>query len=579
MGALFGFLGPRDDGLAARMAETLAHRGRRLVVDPHAGCTIGVRVRDDRVYPSLLTTGLVRDGDDVLAIAGHLVGEATEAGLRPLLRRERIAEQVHGAFALARFDGRSLTLARDGVGVRTLYWARHDGRVFFASEPKAILAVPGFPRRLRPAALAQYLTFSFVPGEGTMLEGVHELLPGQALAFDDDTAPRSTRFFRFEDDAPAVDAPSAHADEAWVETFRRTLLQAIEERLPPAGEPVGVFLSGGIDSSVVTAALSAVRPGQVRTFSIHFGAKYPHELDFARAVATQAGTVHEEVLIEPRNFLPRLRQIVWHLDDPIGDPITVPNFELASHVARSLTTVFNGEGGDPVFGGPKNLPMLLSHFYGGLARGPRFREQAYLASYRRGYEELERLLTPELRAQIDPVRDLEAVLTPYLHTEQPPRFLDKLIALNIRVKGAHLILPKVERMTGAAGLTAFSPFFDEPMVRLSPALPPHLKLAAGVEKVVMKRAFAGLVPDVVIQRPKSGMRVPVHHWFQGEMRRYAKHLLEPKRLKRHGLWDPERVKRLLAYDTEEAHGRYGIRLWMLLTFEMWRAIVVDGEAP
>jgi asparagine synthase (glutamine-hydrolysing) len=117
------------------------------------------------------------------------------------------------------------------------------------------------------------------------------------------------------------------------------------------------------------------------------------------------------------------------------------------------------------------------------------------------------------------------------------------------------------------------------MVRLSPALPPHLKLAAGVEKVVMKRAFAGLVPDVVIARPKSGMRVPVHHWFQGEMRRYARHLLDPKRLKRHGIWDPERVKQLLAYDTEEANGRYGIRLWMLLTFETWRAIVIDGEAP
>jgi asparagine synthase (glutamine-hydrolysing) len=579
MGALFGFLGPRDDGLAARMAEVLAHRGRRLLVEHHPGCTIGVRAHPDRRHPLLLTTGIARDADDVLGFAGHLVGEQPAAGLTPLLSRAAIAEQVHGAFALARFDGRSLTLARDGVGVRTLYWARFDGRVFFASEPKAILAIPGFPRRLRPAALAQYLTFSFVPGEGTMLEGVHELLPGQALQFEGAAAPRSTRFFHFEDDAPAVDAPPVQSDEAWVDTFRRTLFQAIDERLPPAGEPIGVFLSGGIDSSVVTAALSAVRPGQVRTYSIHFGAKYPHELDFARAVATQAGTIHEEFLIEPKGFLPRLRRIIWHLDDPIGDPITVPNFELASHVARGLTTVFNGEGGDPVFGGPKNLPMLLSHFYGGIERGPRFREQAYLASYRRGYEELERLLTPELRAQIEPERDLEAVLTPFLHAEQPPRFLDKLIALNIRVKGAHLILPKVERMTGAAGLTAFSPFFDERMVRLSPALPPHLKLAAGVEKVVMKRAFAGLVPDVVIARPKSGMRVPVHHWFQGEMRRYARHLLDPKRLKRHGIWDPERVKQLLAYDTEEANGRYGIRLWMLLTFETWRAIVIDGEAP
>jgi len=223
--------------------------------------------------------------------------------------------------------------------------------------------------------------------------------------------------------------------------------------------------------------------------------------------------------------------------------------------------------------------MLLEHWYGGIERGKRFRERAYLASYRRCYDDLRQLLNPDWLRQIDFERDLENILTPFFNGERPTRFLDKLASINIRLKGANLILPKVERMTGAWGLTPLAPLFDEDLIRLSFEMPAHMRLSGGVEKVLLKRAYAGDLPHEVIARPKSGMRVPVHFWFQKEMRRYARKILSPRNVRNVGIFNPERVRQILDYNIEGGPGRYGLRLWMLVTFDIWRRIVLEGEAP
>lgn len=242
-----------------------------------------------------------------------------------------------------------------------------------------------------------------------------------------------------------------------------------------------------------------------------------------------------------------------------------------------MTNIFNGEGGDPLFGGPKNIPMMLHHWYGGIERGPGFRERMYLASYRRSYEEWPRLMAPDLVAQVDPTRDLEAILTPFFEAESPAALLDKLCAINIRLKGAHLILPKVDRMLGAWGLTAFSPLFDEDLLRASFRMPPTLKFRGGIEKFVLKQAYRDALPESILNRPKSGMRVPVRFWFRSEMKGYAKKILSPREVRRAGIFEPRRVQQLLNYDLEGGAGRYGLRQWMLLTFEIWRRIVVERE--
>lgn len=568
MGAIFGYHGPALDRQLDRMGELLRHRGRGR---PQLNATVGHVPQFEAEHPLKRGSGLLCRSGVTVAVAGYLDRELGSLLDDYLEHGEEALDTLQGAFALVLKHGDTVHLMRDGSGVRTLYYAVCEGRLLFATEPKAILSHPDVPRRLRPASVAQYFTFSFVPGRHTMLEDLFEVEAGHRVTWTPGSQPLARRYFHFEHTA------DAEAGGDWVERFRDLHGRIVAERLPPDGEPVGVFLSGGIDSSVVAAEVARRHEGPVRTYTIHFGKNYPHELDFARMVAERSGTEHREVLIQPKDFLSRFRKCLWHLDDPIGDPITVPNFEVARVASEEVRWVFNGEGGDPCFGGPKNIPMMLHHWYGGIPREGRFRERMYLASYRRAYEELDWLLSPELRAQIDPERDLEGVLTPFFEASHPERLLDKLMAINIRLKGAHLILPKVDRMMGAWGLTPFAPLFDARLVRLSFAMPPTLKLKGGVEKFVIKEAYKDLVPDPVIRRPKSGMRVPVHYWFQKEMRRYARSILSPRAVRQVGLFDPARVQQLLNYDTEQASGRYGIRLWMLLSFEVWRRLVIDRE--
>ena len=587
MSVIFGVAGRTQDAALAAMSEALGQRAR------------DARARDQGPYgalafgrsphsPASRLEGLWRDpqGDRALVLAGHLVAPwpaLLERGLSALmdaLERDPQAalERLSGAWTLAWRVGPDWGVARDGAGHRALYYTRHQGLLIFGAEPKAVLAHPGVPRALEYGSLARYMAFSYCPGERTMVRDLLTLKPGHWIRWQVGQAdwPVQRRHFDFERDEPEV----FDDDHDWPARLRERLAQAIHDRSPPEAEPVAVFLSGGVDSSAVTAQLSRQRSSPVRTFSIHFGPDHPHELDFARAVAKRCGSIHEEVLIRPRDFVPRLRQIIWALDEPIGDPITAPNFELSRHVAaQGIRHVFNGEGGDPCFGGPKNLTMMLHHWYGGVDQGPGARERAYLASYRRAYEELRLVLTPEALAQIDEARDLEAVLTPFFEASRPRQFLHKLLAINIRLKGGHLILPKVERMYSASGLIPHSPLFDEGIIRLAFQMPGTMKVSRGVEKQVLKRAYADALPREVIERPKSGMRVPVHAWLSEEMARYARHVLSASELRRAGLFDPARVKQLLRYETVEGPGRYGLRLWMLLTFELWRRMTLEGERP
>lgn len=573
MSGLIAFTGPPDRQLAERMLRRLSHRGmvKRPIVETHQG-TLAVCEWPDVSPLGVAQTGYYSTTSATWAVSGFTFTAVPDSPSNENLNALR------GSYSLACLQSGTLTVARDAVGNQSLYYGRVGNRWCIATEPKAITAEAQFRKCIRPAAIAQYLTFSFVPGQGTMLESLFEVEAGTAITFEDGHEPWRSRYFVFEaaeGEHAASTCTSEASDQSWIDQTRQRLEQAVAERLTDGAQ--AVFLSGGLDSSLVAAEVARQSPRRIRTYSIHFGPKYPNELDYARAVAERIGSQHEEVLIQPKHFLPRLRKMIWHLDEPIGDPITQPNYELAEHVSKDFRYVFNGEGGDPLFGGPKNIPMMLLHWYGDPARPANFREQAYLASYRRAYEEWSRLLHPELRRQIEPQRDLESLLQPFFQTDAPRSFLNKLMAINIRLKGAHLILPKVDRMLAAHRLTPLSPLFDDCLTQLSFEMPPRLKLRSGIEKYVLKRAYADALPPHVISRPKSGMRVPVHYWFRKELRRYAASILSKRNVRNAGIFDEERVQQLLRYETEEGPGRYGLRLWMLLTFEIWRRIVVEGE--
>jgi asparagine synthase (glutamine-hydrolysing) len=571
MSALWAFTGPPDHALARRMGDALAHRaaGARPIVDAAPRVTIAVAARDARLG------GLATDdtADLAVAFAGRLpIG----TGIDDVAHAVEIAgvdaiPELPGEWILAFRTADRLVVARDAAGVRTAYWGVHGGRVLVAVEPKGVVVAPGFPRRLHPPSLAQFLAFSFVPGERTALADLFELPAGHRLDVDLTTgSTRLVRWFRHEE-IDATDGPP----EAWVAPTRAAIDRAVAARLPP-GEPVSTFLSGGLDSSLVTAAATLTRrergePPPI-SWSLHFGTSYPNELEYAADVAERVGTDHRVVEVSGRSVANDLRRMVWHLDEPIGDPVTAGNFVLAEHAARESAWVLNGEGGDPLFGGPKNLPMLLAHWYP-TGADPRFREAQYLATWRRAGEEIGALLHPDLLAEIDLERDLDGVVPPYFSADRPKYFLNKLMVANMRLKGAHLILPKVDRMLGAHGVVPLSPLFDPDVLRLSLEMPPTAKLRFGVEKWVLKQAYADALPRAVVDRPKSGMRVPVRWWFQGDLKRVARDLLSPRAVRNAGVFRPDRVREILRYRT----GRDGLRLWMLVTFELWRRLVVEGE--
>lgn len=549
------------------MAAMLAHRGRPAGAIERPGGSLAVVGGQ---ATGLATWGLHAEGPAALALAGVVTApqRRTAAELLAAYRAEGpdFLAGLRGQFVLAILDGERLLLARDALGARTVYVGRVGERWCFGAEPKVVWTQPEFSPRLRPAAVAQYLTFSFVPGAGTMLEGLEELQPGHWLALTARQGSLQRRWSRLEE----LEPEEAISDATWVERFVDAHRAAVADRLPATG-PIGVFLSGGIDSSAVVAELAPLALGRVHTFSIHFGSRYPNELPYARSVAERCGVVHHEVAVQPRAFRRRIERIIWHLDNPIGDPITVPNYELAGRVATLTPWVFNGEGGDPLFGGPKNLPMLLRHWYASDVP-PDFRERAYVASFQRAFDQLDELLAPELRGAVDVREHLLAPVAPYLRAERRP-LLHRLLLMNMRLKGAHLILPKVEAMTAAHGLVSLSPLFDERLAEIALRSPPHLKLRAGVEKVILKRAFADRLPAPVIDRPKSGMRVPVNRWLQRDLRPFARRLLAPRAVAAAGVFEPKAVAALLAGRPRRA----GLKLWMLLTFELWRRMVLEGD--
>lgn len=565
MSLLCGYIGKRDDSRLDRMAKIARHQGLKSKQNHHFNDQLHLTYAADTCSNKL--TGVAMDQHSMIAIIGmpvypgcetanDLLEQVTTSGLT-------ILNKLTGSYVGIISYKNKLTLFRDKAGRRTLFYTDSNETLSFASESRILSKDPSFSPDLSPASLAQYLAFSYVPGENTMLRGLKELKSGNAL--DTQTKQQSPYF------QPEKELDQNTHPKDYVENFREQFYQSIERTRPAWMENFAVFLSGGIDSSIVTAALAdQYGADKVKAFGIHFGEHFPNELEHIRVVAKHTGVECEEVEVNPKSFLPCLHEIVENLNDPIGDPVTMPNYLLAKHVAaQGYQGVYNGEGGDPIFGGPKNMTMLLHHWYGNHST-QNHREQAYIASYRRSYEEISTLLTPEWQAKINTTRDLEATLSPMFQTPHPQSFLKKLLLINMRQKGAHLILPKVERMLGAHGITPLSPLFDESLIELCMQLPGDLILKNGIEKVILKEAFRSKLPASIIDRPKSGMRVPVHYWLKGEMKRYAKKMLSKKRLERSGIFDPKRVKQLLNYETKEGPGRYGIKLWMLLTFELWR---------
>ncbi|MEF3275083.1 MAG: asparagine synthase [Chloroflexus sp.] len=468
-----------------------------------------------------------------------------------------------GMFALAILDHDDLVLVRDHVGTRVLFYAWNDEQWAASLSLRALRRWLGNMAQLNLNAVRAFLTFAYLPGDETLIRGVYKMLPGRCVRLHSDGSYHEEVFWEPREEQWNETLPA----EIYAQRLRHLLEQAVQARLP-TNQDVGVFLSGGIDSSLVTALAARMHNRTVRTYSINFGRHLPNELAYSSLVAAHCATTHTILTFDGQQIADHLAETVALLDCPVGDPLTTPNLLLARAAARDgLQVILNGEGGDPVFGGPKNLPMLMFELHRDDPT-PAARARAYLQSYQKCYDQLDRLLTAEVTASLRDAPPLERHVQPFLEAPQLSSFLNRLLYTNIRTKGAHHILPKVERLTQSCGIEGRSPLFAPALIDAAFAIPPRLKLRGLEEKWILKQAVRDLLPAVILHRPKSGMMVPVQHWLGGPLRTMANDLLFGPQTRARGLFRQATVR-----DWMDGKGmiwnRHGQSIWLLITLELW----------
>ena len=494
---------------------------------------------------------------------------------------ERFAERLRGMFAVAIWDSRlrRLVLARDRFGIKPLYYRDEAGELAFASELRAL------PRgEVDPDALEAFLAFNSVPAPYSIFSGTHKLPAGHLLVWQDGEA----RVQRYARPAPAEVRDEDAAELA--EELRARLRDSVRAHLI-ADVPVGVLLSGGVDSSLL-AALAAQESGEaVHTFSIGFEERSFDELDDARSVASMYGTRHEELTLRPDAalLLPRLAET---FDEPFADSSALPTYLVSELAARHVKVALSGEGGDELFGGYYTYAAdLLALRVGRFA--PRVRplvERLPSSSRRASFDykakrfvrgaalpPLERhhawkeIFSPDLRAELTDRRngfDPVDLLRARFDETEGAELLTRLQDVDLGTYLVDDLLVKTDRASMAYSLEARVPYLDPVVAGLALALPTRLKVRGLRKKVLLRKAAAPLLPRRIVYGRKRGFSIPAAAWLRGELESFARDVLAPDRLRRQGFFRPEPVERLIDSHVagEEDLSR---QLWGLLAFTLW----------
>ncbi len=523
----------------------------------------------------------------------------TEVVLRAYLEwGEEFAERVHGMFALALWDARrrKLVLARDRLGKKPLYYFAKGSRVVFGSELKALLAHGGVPRTLDPEALVQYLACEYVPAPATILLGVHKL-PAAHLAVLDERGFRLRRYW----DVPAPEPQRRVSSGEAAGELLRLLDAAVAKRLV-ADVPVGVFLSGGIDSTSI-AALAVRHKKPLQTFSIGFLEESFDESPWAQLAAERLGTEHVAQKFSGQDCLDLIPAAVAQLDEPFADPSFLPTLLLSRFTRRHLKVALAGDGGDELFAGydpflahrpaalfarvPKplraalhglvhalpassqnmSLDFRLKQFLRGVDAPASLRHASWIASFLPA--EMTQLLQPHLKTLASPEVAFRQVAEDAARSGARPGSIDEALRYYLTRYLADDILVKADRASMAASLELRAPYLDTAVVEFAARLPWRLKMSLTRTKVLLKRALRGVVPEEILRRPKKGFGIPVAAWIRGPLRPLFEEELSERALREGGVFEPKAVRGLLSAHLE---GRADLRkpLWTLLMFQLWR---------
>jgi asparagine synthase (glutamine-hydrolysing) len=502
--------------------------------------------------------------------------------------------KANGMFALAIWDSKNQTLflARDRMGKKPLYYRATSTQLLFGSEVKALLAHPDCPRELDPRALSKYLAYEYVPSPHCIFKGIHKLPGGHWLTWKRG----QTRVQRYWDVQFFHGAPERSENEIADELLER-LKQAVRLRLI-SDVPLGVFLSGGIDSSSVVAMMAELMPpAQIKTFAIGFEDKSFDESSHARRVAQFFGTDHREQILQSRTLLDILPEIAGFLDEPLADASIIPTYLLSKFTRQHVTVALGGDGGDELFAGyptfqahrmaafykvPRALhnrvirPLAewlpvsndnisfdfkVKRFLRGMGSNPGIRDLTWMGSFTPGEQ---RSLLQGSAPIIDSYDDV-------LETEKncpSGANMERLIYLYCKLYLQDCILTKVDRASMACSLEARAPFLDYTFVEFVNSIPFGLKLKGLTTKYILKKAMQKKLPPEILARPKKGFGIPVGKWFRHDLRSLLLDTLSESRLRRQGLFDPVEVTRIV---DEHLRGTKDNRkqLWTLFIFQLW----------
>ncbi len=604
MNGLLRHRGP--DGAGAFIAGGVGLAMRRLKIIDIAGSDQPLQNEDGAIQ--LVFNGEIYNYRDLrrqLGARGHRFhtdgdGE-TIAHLYEDLGAAAVGE-LRGMFALALWDGRKkkLLLARDRLGQKPLYYY-HDRRSFvFASEIKALLAHPAVPRISRfspddPAALRDYLSFGYIPAPATAFAGIKLLEPGTTLQVDLAGAAQSRRYW-----IPPPQAPPANAQAAdYRAALRAQLDEAVRLRLV-SDVPLGAFLSGGLDSSLIVALMRRHSNAEIKTFSMGFaGDASFDETTYAEAVARHLGTQHQSFRVEPLS-LDLLPKLVWQHDQPFADSSAIPTFLVSQQTREHVTVALTGDGGDELFAGyerfyaaqllqrlafvpppiMRGLSRLLERLPEGTAyadrarRARRFSRAAGLP-LRDAYFDMVRVFSAELLDEIVPgVRANAPSLAAWINPRQAHR-VAALLEANLTSYLPDDLLIKADRCSMAASLEVRAPFLDHQLAEYAASIPFNLKLRRGQTKHILKEAARDLLPADIIDRKKHGFGIPLGAWLRRDMRP-VRDLLLSRRARQRGLLQMRAVERLIVQH-ESGQRDNNRQLWALLTLEEWHRQFVDAE--
>jgi asparagine synthase (glutamine-hydrolysing) len=589
--------GPDADGFFFEGPAALGHR-RLSILDLESG---DQPMQRDGV--TLVFNGEAYDFSalrDQLRAKGHPFTSRsdTEVVLRAYLEwEEGFPEHVHGMFALALWDSRrrKLLLARDRLGKKPLYYFLRGSRVVFGSELKALLAHGAVPRELDPEALVQYLACEYVPAPASILRGVRKL-PAAHLAVLDEHGFRLRRYW----DLPAPSEERVAPDDAAGELVR--LLDAAVAKRLVADVPVGVFLSGGVDSTAV-AALAVRHKQPLQTFSIGFVEESFDESPWAELASRRLGTEHVSEKFSGQDCLDLLPAAAAQLDEPFADPSFLPTLLLSRFTRRHVKVALAGDGGDELFAGydpflahrpaalfartPRplrsalqflvhrlpassrnmSLDFRLKQFLRGVDAPPSLRHASWIAAFLP--EEMATLLQPGLRPLASPEVAFREVLEDAARSGASPGSVEEALRYYLTRYLADDILVKADRASMAASLELRAPYLDTKVVEFSARLPWRLKMSLTRTKLILKRALRGTVPDEILRRPKKGFGIPVAAWIRGPLRPLIEEAFSERALRDGGVFDANAVRSLLQAHLDR---RADLRkpLWTLLMFQLWQ---------